>query len=144
MPTQRLKDIVEAHFVALFAADARVAPVVALRNLDAPEPPTSRAAQGLVYVYLGFPPTQEKAICLGNDSPFREAGAFMVHVLAAAGSLDALVLEIAETAKRSLRNASLGGVIDIEDMFGSDQGFRLGGNWWGESFAVSFSQEEIP
>lgn len=144
MATQRLKDTIEAHFASLFAGDARVAPIVALRNLETPEPPTSRADAALVHVYLAFPPTQEQAICLGVDSPWRERGAFLAHVLVAAGSLDVVATEIAETAKRSLRNALIGGVIDIEDVFGSDQGYRLGGNWWGESFAVSFSQEEIP
>lgn len=145
MPTARLKDSVEEHFTALFAVDARVT-VRALRNLETPEPPVSRqdVNYGKAHLFIGFPPTNEQAICLGAAAPWRERGAFMIHVLVVSGALDALATEIAETAKRSLRGALVGGFIDILEIFGSDQGATVGGNWWGESFAVSFEQEEIP
>lgn len=143
MATKTTKDILESHFTTLFAADDRVV-VRILRNLEAPEQPSKRADLEKAFLYIQFPATNERPRGFGGvDIPWDERGAFMIYVLVASHSLDALADEIHETAKRSLRNKTFDDKLDIEDMFGAEAGPKFGGNWWGVSTAIEFETQDI-
>ena len=147
MPTKQLKDFVGAHFSTLFAAEitAGSVTVTALRNLEDPSPPRREEdIDGKIHIFLAFPPTRQEGAVLGAGGPWDERGAFMVHIASASGSGEALADEIAEMAAESLRDASLGGAVDIHDIIEADAGPKWGGNFWGISLAVSFHQPGIP
>lgn len=150
MTTKITKDIITAHFETLFAAEARVGAVKALRNLEDPEPPRTRADLAKAWVYLRFTATHEapRGLPGANGVPWDEDGAFMLMVLVASRDEDALADEIFETAKASLRNVSLkdsGGEdrIDVIEFFGAEAGPKFGGNFWGVSAAAAFETQDI-
>lgn len=137
------KDAIVAHFTALFAGDASVV-VRALRNLEDPEPPRTEALLAKTHLYLAFPPHREAATCLGGPSvSWRESGAFLVYVLVASQTLDAQADAAFETALDSLRNLTIGGLVDVRNIFGAEAGARFGGNWWGHSAAAEYEVEDI-
>lgn len=150
MTTKTTKDIITAHFTELFASDARVGAVEALRNLEDPNPPRTRADLEKAWIYLRFTATHEAARGLpGADGvPWDEDGSFLLLVLVASGDLDALADEIFETAKASVRDVSIKDSegddrLDVIEVFGAEAGPKFGGNFWGVSAALSFETQNI-
>jgi hypothetical protein len=144
MASDIAKTLIGAHFDALFPPTGDVV-VKALRNLEDPEPPRTIAEiDGKTYLFLQFPPHQERASCFGGgEIPWRETGVVILHVLVASGRRDAEADAVFRAATNSLRNQTIGGRVDIRAMFGADSGPRFGGNWWGKSIAVEYEIEDI-
>ena len=146
MASRITKEIVTAHFEALFSGDDRVT-VRPLRNFSEIEPPRKESEiDGKAVIWLQFPATKEEARGIGAaDIPWDEAGAFMFHVAVASLSraAEALADELAETAKASLRNACLEDRMDIEGLYGSELARRWRGNFYGESVSVAFETQDI-
>lgn len=146
MTTKKTKDIVKAHFDALFASDDRVE-VEELKRGKTPQLPVKEdALDGKAKVWLQYPPTQERARGLsGNVVPWDEIGAFMVHVVVASQSKAAADLadEVGKTIRDSLRNRTIGEDMDIMDFYGTDLAASWGGSVSGESFAVEFETQSV-
>ncbi len=146
MTTKKTKDIVKAHFDALFAADERVE-VEELKRGKTPQIPVKEAAlDGKAKVWLQYMPTQERARGLsGNAIPWDETGAFLVHVVVASQSKAAsdLADEIALAVRDSLRNLTIGDDMDIMDFYGTELAASWGGSVSGESFAVEFETQNV-
>lgn len=155
MATQETRDAVTEHFTALFAGEEETIVVRALRNIEDPEQPASRADLDRIFVYLRFPPHREIATALGGPTLCRrEIGTFMPMVLTASGRGDGSedgetgLMSVQERIMRSLRSAALtdgrtGDLIDILDFIGEDAGPKFGGNWYGAAFSVAYERDFI-
>lgn len=146
MATKKTKNAVMAHFTALFAGDLRVS-VVELRNNIDPTPPRKEAdIDGKATLFIDYPPSKEESRALGAPGiPWDETGAFLVHVAVASNSpaAETLADEIALAARQSLRNQTLGGIVDVTGIFGADLARRWGGNFYGESISVEFVTQDV-
>lgn len=145
MTTRTTKEIIVAHFEALFAGDARVGGVIAARNLEEPEPPRTRAGLEKAWVWIRFTGTGRSPRGLPGAAgvPWDEAGAFMLMVLVGSNTLDALADEIFNTAETSLRDETIGDKLDVINVIGAEAGPKFGGNWWGRAAAVQFETQNI-
>lgn len=146
MTTAKTKNIVKAHFDALFSGDARVS-VAELKRGKTPALPVRESdIDGKAYVYLQYPPTMEAPRGMsGNAVPWTETGAVLVNVAVASQSADAAALadEIAKTVRDSLRSQTIGDDMDITGFAGTELGEAWLGNFIGETFAVEFETQDV-
>ena len=146
MTTQKTKDIVKAHFTALFAADDLV-DVKELARGRTPAPPRSEAdIDARIAVYLEYAETREAPTAIsGGAVPWEEVGAFTAYVVGAAESAAATarVEDAVRTVKQSLRPMTIGEDMDLLGVLGTTLPFGWRGAFAGESLVVEFETQNV-